>query len=55
MENKTVNFVTIGGGLLFGGFLVAAWTGVLTPAWSFFFNGMVRHFMEMQWAQFSCF
>ena len=55
MESRIANLVTIGGGLLFGVLLAAAWTGALTPVWSFFFNGLVQHFLAMQDGLFSCF
>jgi len=55
VENKIANSAIIGGGALFGVFLVAAATGALTPVWSFFLDGLVQHFISMQWTRFSCF
>ncbi|MBL6954637.1 MAG: hypothetical protein ISR50_18530 [Alphaproteobacteria bacterium] len=55
VDNRIANLVTIGGGLLFGGILLAAWTGALTPVWFFFLDGLIQHFISMQEARFSCF
>ncbi|MDA1100852.1 MAG: hypothetical protein O2967_17910 [Proteobacteria bacterium] len=55
MEDRLANYGIIGAGALFGVFLVAAATGALTPVWSFFMDGLIQHFIAIQWARFSCF
>jgi hypothetical protein len=55
MNDRTANIAVLGGGIAFGILLSAAATGALAPVWSFFADGLVQHFMSMQWARYSCF
>jgi hypothetical protein len=55
VENRLVNTAIVGGGAFLGVLLVAAATGALTPVWSFFMDGLIQHFISMQWTRFSCF
>ncbi len=55
MENRSVNIAIVGGGAFFGVLLVAGTTGALTPVWSFFMDGLIQHFISMQWTRFGCF
>jgi len=45
----------IGGGAFLGLLVAAGATGALTPVWSFFFDGLIQHFISMQWTKFGCF
>ena len=45
----------IGLGAAAGSVVVVLTSGVMAPVWSFFMNGLVQHFLSMQWARFSCF
>ncbi len=55
MENRIANLVIVGAGALLGLAAVAAASGALAPVWSFFHDGLIEHFLSMQWARFSCF
>jgi len=55
MENRSANIAIVGGGAVFGVILAAAATGALTPVWSFFMEGLIQHFISMQWTRFGCF
>ncbi len=55
MENRSVNIAIVGGGAFFGVLLVAGATEALTPVWSFFMDGLIQHFISMQWTRFGCF
>ncbi len=55
MESRIANLAVIGGGAFVGLLVVAGATGALTPVWSFFVDGLIQHFMSMQWTRFSCF
>jgi len=54
MRNKTINLVTISIGAAFGIFSVAVAEGALVPVFSFFLDGMIQHFLSMQWGWFGC-
>jgi hypothetical protein len=55
MGKGMANFATIGAGGLFGMALVAGYNGAFTLAWSFFFDGLIEHYMSLQVGLFSCF
>jgi len=55
MEQKYANFTAIGLGAVTGIVAVVFATGAMAPVWSIFMNGLVQHFMAMQWARFICF
>ncbi|MBT4487344.1 MAG: hypothetical protein HOC72_07385, partial [Rhodospirillaceae bacterium] len=54
MDNKAANLTVIGVGAFAGILVAAAASGVMAPVWSFFLDGLVQHFLTMQWARFSC-
>jgi len=54
MRNRTINLVTISIGAAVGLFSVAVAEGALVPVWSFFLDGLVQHFLSMQWGWFGC-
>ncbi len=55
MDSKTTNLAIVGFGALAGIVVVAMSSGAMTPVWSFFLDGLIEHFLSMQWARFSCF
>ena len=55
MGNRAANFTAVGAGAFAGILVVVAASGALSPIRSFFLEGLVQHFMAMQWARFSCF
>ena len=54
MRNRTINLVTISIGAAVGLFSVAVVEGALVPVWSFFLDGLIQHFLSMQWGWFGC-
>lgn len=55
MGNRMTNIATIGAGGLFGLVLVAGFKGTLLSAWSFFFDGLIQHYLTLQTGLFNCF